>query len=467
MKVTARLRGGFIQAGRSRHRNAGQSERLPGQTVPTYSQLEYCSDESMKRPVIYDITRMGARILNNVPNGIDRVDFALARHFLTRSDGDVAGLFCSIIGPRLAAPTLGIAAIAETEAWWKEQGADAHDPFYESIVARLRDPQSGTGRLQSHPKGHVAEVIRSIFRFIPRIGKSPSEYAPHGAVYIHANHFLLDRKWYLDWLTRRPDVRPVFFIHDLFPIVYPEFFWKSEPDRHRRRLANLAKYGAAAIVSSCVVATDLRNFMNSSGYPDPPICEAPLPISPVFLEPYHADPRLADIPYFVVCGTIEPRKNHLLLLHVWHELVRSEGRAAPKLVIVGKRGWGSEMVFDILDRSKLLRGSIIEVSGLSTPALKRLLDGAIALLMPSFAEGFGLPVAEALAAGVPVIASDILAFREIAGSAAELLDPLDGPAWLKRIRARAQHRRSAPQERRLPQRSSQFFEIIDEFVRHL
>ena len=125
------------------------------------------------------------------------------------------------------------------------------------------------------------------------------------------------------------------------------------------------------------------------------------------------------------------------------------------------------MVFDILDRSKLLRGSIIEVSGLSTPALKRLLDGAIALLMPSFAEGFGLPVAEALAAGVPVIASDILAFREIAGSAAELLDPLDGPAWLKRIRARAQHRRSAPQERRLPQRSSQFFEIIDEFVRHL
>ncbi len=49
--------------------------------------------------------------------------------------------------------------------------------------------------------------------------------------------------------------------------------------------------------------------------------------------------------------------------------------------------------------------------------------------MPSFVEGFGLPVTEALAVHTPVIASDIPVFREIAGDAAELIDPLDGPSW--------------------------------------
>ena len=109
----------------------------------------------------------------------------------------------------------------------------------------------------------------------------------------------------------------------------------------------------------------------------------------------------------VICSTIEPRKNHLLLLEVWRELVRRDGPGTPKLVLVGGRGWKFEAVAALLDRSPALRGHVVEASGLTTPSLKRLLDGARALLMPSFAEGYGLPVVEAQIAGVPVIASDI------------------------------------------------------------
>jgi glycosyltransferase involved in cell wall biosynthesis len=65
--------------------------------------------------------------------------------------------------------------------------------------------------------------------------------------------------------------------------------------------------------------------------------------------------------------------------------------------------------------------------------LAALMAGARAVLMPSFAEGFGLPVAEALAAGVPVIASDIPVLRETGGDAPDYLDPLDGPAWMRAI----------------------------------
>lgn len=65
--------------------------------------------------------------------------------------------------------------------------------------------------------------------------------------------------------------------------------------------------------------------------------------------------------------------------------------------------------------------------------MRRLIAGARAMLMPSFAEGFGLPLAEAIAARVPIIASDIEVFREIGGDAPLYLDPLDGLGWLKAI----------------------------------
>jgi glycosyltransferase involved in cell wall biosynthesis len=121
-------------------------------------------------------------------------------------------------------------------------------------------------------------------------------------------------------------------------------------------------------------------------------------------------------------------------LHVWRELVRRDGAAAPKLLLIGDRGWENENVVDLLERCPGIRNHVIEISGLSTPSLKKLLQGARALLMPSFAEGYGLPVAEALAAKVPVIASDIPSVREIGGDRVVALSPIDGEKWLETIR---------------------------------
>ena len=185
----------------------------------------------------------------------------------------------------------------------------------------------------------------------------------------------------------------------------------------------------------------LEAQLRALGRADFPICVAPIPVAPIFASPPAPDPALRDVPYFVICSTIEPRKNHLLLLQVWRELLVADGPGAPKLVLVGGRGWKFEAVAALLDRSPALRGHVVEVSGLTTPSLKRLLDGARALLMPSFAEGYGLPVVEAQIAGVPVIASDIPVFREICGTRATLISPLDGERWLEAIRGLA---RAAP-----------------------
>ena len=109
------------------------------------------------------------------------------------------------------------------------------------------------------------------------------------------------------------------------------------------------------------------------------------------------------------------------------------GARTPKLLLVGQRGWENEMVLDVLERSEALRPHIREFNALPDVEVAALVKGARALLLPSFAEGYGLPVAEALAGGTPVLCSDLPALREVGGNAPEYLDPLDGLGWLRAV----------------------------------
>lgn len=143
-------------------------------------------------------------------------------------------------------------------------------------------------------------------------------------------------------------------------------------------------------------------------------------------------------PYFVMLGTIEPRKNHWFMLHIWRRLVEQMGDEAPKLVIIGRRGWECENVIDMLERCVPLRKSVIEESDCSDARLHAWLRHARALLFPSFVEGYGMPLVEALTLGVPVLASDLSVFHEIASDFPDYIDPLDGPGWLTWIRAYSQ-----------------------------
>jgi glycosyltransferase involved in cell wall biosynthesis len=144
-----------------------------------------------------------------------------------------------------------------------------------------------------------------------------------------------------------------------------------------------------------------------------------------------APPR--EAPYFVVLGTIEPRKNHRLLLNLWRELVARLGPATPHLVLIGRRGWECENVVDMLERCDALRGHVHEVPGCTDATLAQYLQHARALLFPSFAEGFGMPLVEALLMGTPVVASTLPVFREIAGAVPDYLGPLDGPGWTQAV----------------------------------
>jgi glycosyltransferase involved in cell wall biosynthesis len=183
------------------------------------------------------------------------------------------------------------------------------------------------------------------------------------------------------------------------------------------------------IGNSQATLDELSAFAASEQLEDPVTLAAWLGLDPV---PRAGQQAEHQRPTFVIIGTIEARKNHLLLLRIWSELVDSLGDQAPRLVIIGQRGWEAEQVFDLLDHDNQLKGHVIELDRSSDEELAGHLSSARALLFPSFAEGYGLPLIEALAAGIPVIASDLPVFREIGGDIPVYLNPTDAGGW-KRV----------------------------------
>ncbi len=237
---------------------------------------------------------------------------------------------------------------------------------------------------------------------------------------------------------RRAGARFVPLIHDLIPLTHPEYSRTRQVARHAQRVATTAAQADGIIVNSGFTAATLLPRLARHGRADLPMAVAPLGVD----MPRMPAPLLPPEPYFVCLGTIEPRKNHLLLLHVWRELAgrarEGAGLPPPKLLVIGRRGWMNRNVVDLLERCDALRGPVQEIGTPSDSQVASLVANATALLFPSFVEGYGLPVAEALALGTPVICSDTAPLREVGGDVPDYLDPLDGPAWRSMIEAYAE-----------------------------
>lgn len=336
--------------------------------------------------MVIDVTRLLGRFLKGrLPTGVDRVSMAYVRHFGERSRALVRFGGRSLVFPRSASRRLFEAVL---------------DPSrdYHLIVAQIMG-------------GSLFSALR--------------EPGLPGAFLFNTGHSGLERPAYPGQL-RRLGVKPLFFVHDLIPITHPEYCRPGERDKHVVRMNNALSTASGVIANSRATLDELGRYAALTGRPMPPSVVAPL--APPGLPAPSADRLLAG-PYFVMLGTIEPRKNHWLLLQVWRTMIAALGERSPKLVIIGQRGWECENVADLLERCEPLRGMVIELPACSDADLATWLHHARALLFPTFAEGYGMPLVEALSRGVPVIASDLPVFREIAGDVPDYRDPLDGTGW--------------------------------------
>jgi len=201
------------------------------------------------------------------------------------------------------------------------------------------------------------------------------------------------------------------------------------------------------VTNSARSLADCAAFAADEQLPMPPALVAPLGCD-ALAQPASATQPPFPRPYFVMLGTIESRKNHLLILNVWARLARTMGAHCPLLVIIGQRGWECEQVIDMLDRCADLTGNVIEMPRCVDGELGAILSHARALLFPSFVEGYGLPLVEALSMGTPVLASDLPVFRELAQDIPNISTRSTVRGGWRRSSAMPMRTRSIAQDRR-------------------
>lgn len=380
--------------------------------------------------IAYDMTHLVARSGIATPTGIDRVDASLAAALARHGNITLVGTQYGFTRPFcFEGRNVGELANKHLNRW--DKTGELPDDAEKTVIRFLNQPAvEWTGSTVIMTQRMSGEQHRPLRSLLAHIGHAKPQLIPEGAVYLNIAQYLLEFPLLTRWLRHRPDIKPAFFIHDLIPLDYPEYFRRERKFRFPRIVGTALSLAKAIITSSDATAERIDRYRAEKRLVPVPIIAEPIPPSAVFAD--RQKRSISEIPYVVAIGTIEPRKNYLGLINLWRQLLR-RGHPVPKLVIAGRGGWENEGVMNLLNRSLALRGHVIAVSGLSDAACKRLLLGARAILNASFAEGYGIPVAEALAAGVPAIISDIPVYREISQGHATYVPPLDGPTWAEAI----------------------------------
>ncbi len=361
---------------------------------------------------LLDLTRLLSRAGRGL-TGVDRVERAYLSA-LTTGESPCFALLRSSAGYLL----LDRAGMVQFAARLAAQDWGQADMI--SRLARRLPPV----RQAAEARARALAIARCLPVGLPRMLRRSF---PDGLEYYNTGHSnLTDRV--LQAISSVPGARISVLVHDTIPLDYPDWQKDGTVPAFAAKLARVSRFADKVICTTNVVRGDLERHLAAMGRV-PPITVAPLGIDPVEPDPAALPPGLDLLrPTFLCLGTIEPRKNHRLLLDLWESL--SPGAAT--LIICGARGWRNEDVFARLDARPR---DVVELSGLSDGAVAAIMTQARALLFPSHAEGFGLPLAEAAALGLPVICNDLPVCREVLGTAGIYVEVTDRYAWEKQVRA--------------------------------
>lgn len=220
---------------------------------------------------------------------------------------------------------------------------------------------------------------------------------------------------------RSEGCRLIFFVHDLLPVTNPEWFTDRNVIRFRQWISVIGRLAEGFFCNSAVTEASLRYYLRVRGRPDCDYWTHVLPLGHEVTAPRfsarvmseHARrciDRLNGVRFILVVGTIEPRKGHEDILDAFELLWRK--RRDVRLVLVGRPGWNTKALQARLRSHPLLENMLYWFDDLNDDGLERLYCHCEGVVSPSLSEGFGLPVAEALARKRPVLARDIPAYRE-------------------------------------------------------
>jgi glycosyltransferase involved in cell wall biosynthesis len=228
------------------------------------------------------------------------------------------------------------------------------------------------------------------------------------------------------WLGR---FRRLITVHDLTFLYYPQFLTAESLHYYNGQIERAVRIADHISADSTATKNDLVRLLGVLPHKVTVVLLAPDPIYRP-LDQAACAPILArhglDRGFMLFTGTLEPRKNLAGLLTAYRALCDRKP-STPPLVLAGRRGWLYDEIFAQITALKLA-DHVRFVENLPNNELVALYNAAALLVLPSFYEGFGLPVLEAMACGTPVVCSGRGSLPEIAGDAALLVNPddLDG-----------------------------------------
>ncbi len=360
-------------------------------------------------PVWLDVTRLLTRVGRGALSGIDRVELAYLDHLRSRIP---AALF-------LCRTTRGYLLLGPT-------GAERLSDMVRGKALPERADMFSVVTFRGEVWRHRAEgALRPLALARCRHGKLPDLIKREGPprIYLNTGHSSLTPQT----LAAFGDIPVAVLIHDLIPITHPELVPKEQPTTFSTKLETVRQTAALVIANSSATAETLTAHWEATA---PPIMTAPLGI-----DLPDRPPRDKDSKMFVMIGTIEPRKNHEVVLRAWKLMADSlPDDDMPHLHIIGAPGWHGGPILHRI-RAHPQYGTAITYHGpLPDGAASAYLAEASALLYPSLAEGFGLPPFEAVSYGARPICSDLPVLRRGLGPHAVYVDPTDAYAWMETIK---------------------------------
>ena len=206
----------------------------------------------------------------------------------------------------------------------------------------------------------------------------------------------------------RSGARVAQLVHDMLPITGALWYGDAQGVAAAADLSLLLRAADVLVAVSPEVAAEAalvaRRHVTAVPPPDPRL-------------PAAADPRslCPETPFVLSVGTLHPRKNHVQLLEAWSRwLASDDGKRIPWLVIVGRRHPQDRALFERLAAEPELLSRVRVVTNANDAELAALYEGCAFLVFPSLAEGWGLPVREALAYGKPSIVTDAIPSSDVA-----------------------------------------------------
>lgn len=244
------------------------------------------------------------------------------------------------------------------------------------------------------------------------------------------------RSWLYPILAEQ-GVRIIPFVHDVIPITDPQYCHMDTVVQFMDYLGAVLNYADRIFVSTQATQKAVEQLQARLNARRVPVCVTGLGAD--FAEEQGqteaVDPEVRSFVdgkrYVLLVGTLEPRKNHKLLLDAFDRTLFQENLA---LVFAGRCGWNVEALERrIAGHSQ--KGRLFEhFQGKNDATIDYLYRHAFLAAYPSFNEGYGLPIVEALSRGTPVLASNCEVLREVGGGACRYASPTDAAEWIREIR---------------------------------